>query len=88
MSVAPALITTSACAINSAAAGEANPLENFGYVFDPKLEELVMSRMDRNSEQAVKFLENAEIREILTRLIRNQVYDRIRSEMKSRVKAV
>lgn len=68
-------------------AGEANPLDNFAYVFDPKLEELVMNRMDRNSDQAVKFMENPELRTFITRLIRNQVYDRIQSELKTRAKA-
>jgi type I restriction enzyme R subunit len=68
-------------------AGEANPLDNFAYVFDPKLEELVMNRMDRNSDQAVKFMENPELRSFITRLIRNQVYDRIQAEMKGRAKS-
>jgi len=67
-------------------AGGANPLDNFAYVFDPKLEELVMNRMDRNSDQAVKFMENPELRSFITRLIRNQVYDRIQAEMKTRAK--
>jgi type I restriction enzyme R subunit len=67
-------------------AGEANPLDNFAYVFDPKLEEIVMNRMDRNSDQAVKFMEDQELRGFITRLIRNQVYDRIQSEMKGRAK--
>jgi hypothetical protein len=30
--------------------GEANSLDNFAYVFDPKPEALVMNRMDRNSD--------------------------------------
>ena len=68
-------------------AGEANPLDNFAYVFDPKLEELVMNRMDRNSDQAVKFMENPELRSFITRLIRNQVYDRIQAEMKGQAKS-
>ena len=68
-------------------AGLANPLDNFAYVFDPKLEELVMNRMDRNSEQAVKFLENAELRKFITGLIRNQVYARIQAELRGRAKA-
>jgi hypothetical protein len=65
-------------------AGEANALENFAYVFDPRLEEIVMGRMDRNSDQAVKFMENAELRGCITRLIRDQDYDRIQSAMKGR----
>ncbi len=67
-------------------AGEANPLDNFASVFDPKLEELVLNRMDRNSDQAVKFMGNPELRRFITRLIRNQVYDRIQAEMKDRPK--
>jgi type I restriction enzyme R subunit len=64
--------------------GGTNPLDNFAYVFDPKLEEIVMNRMDRNSDQAVKFMENAEIRSFITRLMRDQVYDRIQSDLKNR----
>jgi hypothetical protein len=39
-------------------AGEANPLDDFAFIFDPKFEEIVMNRMDRNSDQVVTFLEN------------------------------
>ena len=52
---------------------------------DPKFEELVMNRMDRNNEQVVKFLENPELKAYITSLFRNQVYDRIQSEMKTRI---
>ena len=45
-----------------------------------------MNRMDRNSDQAVKFMENPELRSFITRLIRNQVYDRIQAEIKDRAK--
>ena len=65
------------------AAGGANTRDNFAYVFDGKLEELVIGRMDRNSDQAVRFLDNPEIRNAITRLIRDQVYDRIQNEAKS-----
>ena len=37
-----------------------------------------------NNDQAVKFMENPELRSFITRLIRNQVYDRIQAEMKGR----
>jgi hypothetical protein len=53
------------------------------YVFDRKLEELVINRMDRNSAQAVRFLDNPEIRDVITRLIRDQVYDRIQDLSKA-----
>jgi hypothetical protein len=61
-------------------AGEANTIDNFGRVFDRKLEELVIGRMERNSNQVVRFLDNPEIREVVTRLMRNQVYSSIRNE--------
>ncbi|HLH17950.1 MAG TPA: type I restriction endonuclease [Bryobacteraceae bacterium] len=61
-------------------AGEANTIDNFAHVFDRKLEEIVIERMDRNSDQVVRFLDNPEMRECITRLIRNQVYARIRQQ--------
>lgn len=47
-------------------AGEENTLDNFAYVFDKKLEELVPNRMDRNSTQAVRFLDSQDVREFIT----------------------
>lgn len=44
--------------------------------------------MDRNSAQAVRFLDNAEIREVITRLIRDQVYDRIQHQSRARAATV
>jgi len=65
-------------------AGEANTLDNFAHVFDRKLEDLVIGRMDRNSEQVVRFLDNPELRDAITRLIRNQVYTGIQGDAKAR----
>ena len=65
-------------------AGEANTIDNFAHIFDRKLEEIVIGRMDRNSGQVVRFLDNAEVREFVTRLMRNQVYARIQQDAKSR----
>jgi type I restriction enzyme R subunit len=64
-------------------AGEANTIDNFAHVFDRKLEELVIGRMDRNSDQVVRFLDNPEIREVITRLMRNQVYSSIQNQSKT-----
>ena len=65
-------------------AGEANTIDNFAHIFDRKLEELVIGRMDRNSDQVVRFLDNSEVREFVTSLMRNQVYTRIQQDAKSR----
>src|ERR1022692_344536 len=48
-----------------------------------RLWELVINRMDRNSAQAVRFLDNPEIRDVITRLIRDQVYVRIQDQSKA-----
>jgi hypothetical protein len=40
--------------------------------------------MDRNSGQVVRFLDNPEVRELITRLMRNQVYTRIQDDARSR----
>jgi|SRR5579862_2916583 len=69
-------------------AGEANPRDNFAYVFDRKFEELVINRMDRNSDQAVRFLDNPEMQQAITHLIRDQVYDRIQDQAKARAATV
>jgi type I restriction enzyme R subunit len=53
-------------------AGEANTIDNFAHVFDRKLEELIIGRMDRNSGQVVRFLDNPEVREFVTSPMRNQ----------------
>ena len=65
-------------------AGEANTIDNFAHIFDRKLEEIVIGRMDRNTDQVVRFLDNPEVRELVTRLMRNQVYSRIQQDAKSR----
>ena len=65
-------------------AGEANTIDNFAHIFDRKLEEIVIGRMDRNSDQVVRFLDNPEVRELVTRLMRNQVYIRIQQDARSR----
>jgi type I restriction enzyme R subunit len=65
-------------------AGEENTLDNLAYVFDKKLEELVVNRMDRNSRQAVRFLDSLDVREFITQLLRNQVYERLQTGRKGR----
>jgi len=40
--------------------------------------------MDRNSGQVDRFLDNPEVRDFVTRLIRNQVYTTIQRDARSR----
>ena len=42
-------------------AGEANTIDDFADIFDRKLEELAIGRMDLNSDRVVRFLDNPEV---------------------------
>jgi hypothetical protein len=65
-------------------AGEANTSRQFRLRLPPQTRRTVINRMDRNSAQAVRFLDNPEIRDVITRLLRDQVYDRIQDQSKAR----
>lgn len=59
---------------------EANTLQNFGYVFDKAFEGFVVARLDRNQDVGVKMLSNDDLKKFLTRRMRREVYDEVRSE--------
>ena len=59
---------------------EANTLQNFGYVFDKAFEGFVVARLDRNQDVGVKVLSNEDLKKFLTRRMRREVYDEVRSE--------
>jgi type I restriction enzyme R subunit len=59
---------------------EANTLQNFGYVFDKAFEGFVVARLDRNQDVGVKVLSNEDLKKFLTRRMRQEVYDEVRSE--------
>ena len=62
---------------------EANTLQNFGYVFDKAFEGFVVARLDRNQDVGVKVLSNDDLKKFLTRRMRREVYDEVRSEVEA-----
>lgn len=56
----------------------ANTEENFGFVFDESLESLIIERMEQNEEITAKFMNEVEFREIVSKYLLTQVYDKIR----------
>ena len=59
---------------------EANTLQNFAYVFDKAFEAFVIGRLDRNQDVGEKVLSNEQLKKFLTRRMRREVYDEVRSE--------
>ena len=62
------------------AAAKANSLENYGYVFDPRFEELMLDRHEANGELIRRFLDSPDVSEVFTSWARRESYRRIRAE--------
>jgi type I restriction enzyme R subunit len=60
------------------AAATANTLENYGYVFDRRFEELMLDRHEANAELIRRFLDEPEVNEVFTSWARQESYRRIR----------
>lgn len=56
-------------------AAQVNSRSNFSYAFDDKLTELFIDRMDENEDLFVKFMEDDELQNLVTQLLREQVYE-------------
>jgi len=61
-------------------AARANPLDGFGYVFDPALEGIFIERMEQNEEIFARFMNDPEFRRVVAERLRREVYDQIREE--------
>ncbi len=65
---------------NLRAAAKANTLENYGYVFDPRFEELMLDRHEANGELIRRFLDSPDVNEVFTSWVRRESYRRIRAD--------
>jgi type I restriction enzyme R subunit len=54
---------------------QVNSRENFALEFDEALTEMFIDRMDQNEELFAKFMDNEEVQEVITKHLRNQVYE-------------
>ena len=59
-------------------AAEANSCDNFGYVFDRKLESLFIDRMEQNADIFDRLMTNNDLNRVVTDWMRKRVYDRVR----------
>ena len=62
------------------AAAQANTLESFRHVFDRKLEGFFVDRMEQNQELFTRLMSDPDLADLVTRSLRQDVYERIRSE--------
>ena len=60
----------------------ANPMENFGYTFLKKLEDLFIDRMEQNEDITAKFMNEKHFKDIVGKHLLKQVYEQIRAEAK------
>ena len=66
-------------------AAMANPMENFGYIFFRKLEDLFIERMEQNEDIIAKFMNEKQFKDIVGKHLLKQVYEQIRNEFSSSV---
>ena len=58
----------------------ANTMENFGYIFRSTLEGLFIDRMEQNEEITARFLNNGELKRLVSQNLLQQVYEQVRAE--------
>ncbi len=59
---------------------KANTLENFGFPFNEKLEELFIDRVDQNAVITARFLDEPAFRQAVSQYLLKEVYQKIRQE--------
>lgn len=55
----------------------ANPIDNFKYVFDKALEDLIIDRMEQNEDIFARFMNDRDFRKVISESLLHQVYDQI-----------
>lgn len=61
-------------------AANANPINNFKFVFDKALEDLIIDRMEQNEDIFARFMNDQEFKKVISESLLRQVYDQIRAE--------
>ena len=60
-------------------AATANPIDNFKFVFDKALEDLIIDRMEQNEDIFARFMNDQEFKQVISKSLLRQVYDQIRA---------
>jgi type I restriction enzyme R subunit len=62
-------------------AAKVNTIDNFGFIFEQRVKDLFIDRMDQNELITAKFLNDTDFRTVVSAFLIKQVYERIRAEM-------
>lgn len=62
-------------------AARVNTLDGFSYVFNKKIEDLFVDRMEQNEVLTSKFLNDGDFKKVVSEYLMKQVYDKIREEV-------
>jgi len=62
-------------------AAKVNTLDGFSYVFNKKIEDLFVDRMEQNEVLTSKFLNDGDFRKVVSEYMMKQVYEKIREEI-------
>ena len=62
-------------------AAKVNTLDGFSYVFNKKIEDLFVDRMEQNEVLTSKFLNDGDFKKVVSEYLMKQVYEKIREEV-------
>ena len=62
-------------------AAEVNTLDGFSYVFNKKIEDLFVDRMEQNEALTSRFLNDEDFKKVISEFLMKQVYENIRDEV-------
>ena len=62
-------------------AAAANTIDNFQYVFEKRVDDLIVDRMEQNENITSRFLNDPEFKKVITAFLIKQVYEKVRKEM-------
>jgi len=62
-------------------AAKVNTLDGFSYVFNKKIEDLFVDRMEQNEVLTSKFLNDGDFKKVVSEYLMKQVYEKIRDEV-------
>ncbi len=62
-------------------AAKVNTLDSFSYVFNKKIEDLFVDRMEQNENLTSKFLNDKDFKKVVSEYLMKQVYEKIREEV-------
>lgn len=68
-------------------AATVNTIDGFGYVFDERIKDIFIDRMEQNESLTDRFMNDKEFYKVVSVFLMKQVYERIRTEIGKGIEA-